>query len=232
MMDPFLMGLGAAGWFGILTSLSPCPLATNIAAISFIGRQVGKTGAVFLSGLLYTVGRAAAYVVLGVLIVSGTLAVPGLAFWLQKYMNMIIGPLLVAMGILLLGWIPLPFIGWKFTDKLQAKAGSWGMFGAFFLGFIFALAFCPVSAGLFFGSLIPLSITQTSRVLYPSVYGIGTALPVLVFAVFIAFAAKSIGVVFNKVSQIEIWARRLTSVALILIGFYYLVVHTFKFGWQ
>ncbi|MGW8258007.1 MAG: hypothetical protein ACWGMZ_11015, partial [Thermoguttaceae bacterium] len=56
-MEEFIFfGVLSALWLGILTSISPCPLATNIAAISYIGRRVDSSKQVFLTGLVYTLG--------------------------------------------------------------------------------------------------------------------------------------------------------------------------------
>ena len=42
---------------GLLTALSPCPLATNIAAVGFIGKDIEDRRKIFRNGLLYTLGR-------------------------------------------------------------------------------------------------------------------------------------------------------------------------------
>jgi cytochrome c-type biogenesis protein len=222
-MTTVFLSAGAAIWFGILTAISPCPLATNIAAISYLGRRTAHPVRVILSGILFTAGRVSAYVLLGALIVSGALAIPNVAFFLQKQMNVLIGPVLILIGIVILGIIPLPSTGGKFIEKLQQKADHWGEFGAFVLGFLFALSFCPVSAGLFFGSLIPLALAQSSRFLLPSIYGLGTALPVVLFAGAIAFSANAVGRLFNRAASFERWARWITSALFILIGLYFSV---------
>jgi cytochrome c-type biogenesis protein len=229
-MTALFLIAGAAIWFGILTSISPCPLATNIAAISYVSRRVSHPGRVILSGILYTAGRMTAYILIGTLIVSGALAVPNVASALQKHMNAVLGPVLILTGILILGFIPLPSSGWKFIEKLQAKADKWGEFGAFVLGFLFALSFCPVSAGLFFGSLIPLAITQSSRFFLPSLYGIGTALPVFIFAGVITYSAKSVGMIFNKATHLEKWARWGTVIIFFSVGVYFTLAYTVKPG--
>ncbi len=220
-MEFITAGVFSALWFGILTSISPCPLATNIAAISFIGKKVDSAPAVLLSGLLYTLGRMAAYLIVSVIVVSSLLSIPELARFLQKYLNIILGPLLIIVGLFLLEIINMSFgrgisMSQKFQDKIQSK-GPWG---AAVLGFIFALSFCPVSAGLFFGSLIPLSLKYESGVFLPLIYGIGTALPVIVFAFIIGFSANYVGKAFNSLAKFEYWARRATGVLFILAGLY------------
>jgi cytochrome c biogenesis protein CcdA len=227
-MDGLLIGLGSALWLGILTSISPCPLATNIAAMSFIGRRVGSSPRVLASGLLYTAGRMLAYIVLGVIIVSSLLSVSELSLWLQEYMNKILGPLLILVGMILLELIRLPVSGGGLVSKMQSRAESGGVWGAGLLGIVFALSFCPVSAALFFGSLIPLCASAGSVALMPSVYGIGTALPVVLFAFLIAFGAGSIAKVFDRLTQIDRWARRITGIVFIFVGIYYCLMYIFK----
>ncbi|MDT8389467.1 MAG: aromatic aminobenezylarsenical efflux permease ArsG family transporter [Lentisphaeria bacterium] len=219
--------LGSALWLGVLTAISPCPLGTNIAAISFIGRQVGHRRGVLEAGLLYTAGRVLAYVVLGMLVMAGLMASGDLSRFLQKYLNEILGPVLIVLGMVLLGMIgsgaSLNLAG----GKLQARAAKGGVLFSLPLGVLFALSFCPVSAGLYFGALIPLSLKHGSRVLLPLVYGGGTALPVIVFAFIIAFASECLGKAFNRLSQVEIWIRRAAGLLFIVAGLYYCLTHIY-----
>ena len=227
-MSGYLLGALSAVWLGILTSISPCPLATNIAAISFIGRRIGNTRLVFLAGLLYTVGRMLTYVVLGVVLVASLLSIPEVSNLLQKYMYKVLGPLLILVGMVLLDLISIPTPGIGAGEKLQKRTETWGIWGAGLLGVVFALSFCPVSAALFFGSLIPLSVASHSSVVFPALYGIGTAVPVIVFAVLIALGAKWVGKAFDKITQVEKWIRRLTGVIFIAIGVYFCLAYIFK----
>lgn len=174
--------LGSAFWLGLLTAISPCPLATNIAAISFIGRQVGNRRAVLGSGLLYTLGRAATYVALGAILAGGLLAVSEASRFLQKYMNEILGPVMILLGLVLLGWIGSGLSLNLAGRGIQERASKGGLVWAGLLGILFALSFCPVSAGLFFAGLLPLALQNGSRFLVPAVYGLGTALPVVFFS--------------------------------------------------
>lgn len=220
-MDFLTAGVLTALWFGILTSISPCPMATNIAAISFIGKKVGNTRAVILSGLFYTFGRMFAYMAVAAAVVYSILSVPELARFLQKYLNIILGPLLIVVGLFLLEIIKLNFgRGISVSQKFQDSAQKKDFLGPAMLGFVFALSFCPVSAGLFFGSLIPLSLKYESSVLLPLIYGIGTALPVIVFAFVIGISANYIGKIYNSLAKFEYWARRITGVIFILAGLY------------
>jgi cytochrome c biogenesis protein CcdA len=220
-MDEYLLGIGGALLLGIQTSISPCPLATNIAAISYIGRRVGNARQVFLAGLLYTLGRTLVYLTLGMVLVAGLLSVPWLSMFLQKYMNKLLGPILIVVAMFLLELIQVNVSGAGVSDKMQKRVDAMGIWGAGLLGIMFALAFCPVSAAWFFGSLIPLSVKVNSSVTLPSVYGVGTALPVIVFAVLIALSAQSVGKAFNAMAKIEWWARRITGALFLLIGLYY-----------
>lgn len=203
-----------------MTSISPCPLTTNIVAVSFVGKRVDSAAKVFISGLLYTFGRAFAYAALGAFIVAGVLSIPSVSFFLQNHMHKLLGPVLIISGILLIGIMPWK-LGISFNAaNMQKRAEKTGMFSSVFLGVLFALAFCPVSAALFFGSLIPLAIKHESRIVLPAIYGFGTGLPVLVFAVLIAFGIGSIGKVFNAVTRVERWAERFTGAVFVLIGAY------------
>lgn len=222
------IGMASALWLGVLTSISPCPLATNIAAISYIGRRVGNSRQVFLTGLLYTFGRTLAYLALGALLVASVLSIPQVAMFLQKYMSKLLGPILILVAMFLLELIQVGFSGSGMSQKMQKRVDALGIWGALLLGVVFALSFCPVSAALFFGSLIPLSVKFESSVTLPVIYGIGTALPVLVFAVLIALSAQSVGKAFNKLTQIEWWARRITGVIFLVVGIYYCLKFIFE----
>ncbi|MEX1223439.1 MAG: aromatic aminobenezylarsenical efflux permease ArsG family transporter, partial [Pirellulales bacterium] len=188
-MEEYAFAVGTAFWLGLLTSISPCPLATNIAAISYIGHRAGDTRHVFLSGLLYTLGRTIGYVALAGLIVAATLSLPQLSRILQSSMHMVLGPLLILVGMILLGLLSFELGGRGISDGFRRRAESLGVWGALLLGLAFALSFCPTSAALYFGSLIPLSVQAGSSFLLPGVYGLGTAVPVLAFAFVIAFSA-------------------------------------------
>jgi cytochrome c biogenesis protein CcdA len=227
MSESILLPLASAFWLGILTSISPCPLTTNIAAISYTARRVGKPGSVLLAGLLYTAGRALAYLLLGMILVNSLLSAPSLSQVLQKQMNMALGPVLILVGLILLEVIRLPAAGkgGSLSAALQNKADSLGIGGAGLLGIVFALSFCPTSAAIFFGSLLPLAVQQQSGLLIPGIYGLATGLPVLFFALLLAFGANKVAQAFNRITAFEIWARRITGLLFVLIGGYYCAVH-------
>ncbi len=215
-------------WLGILTSISPCPLATNIAAISFIGKRVDNVRAVILSGLVYTFGRMIAYIAVGAIVVGGLLSIPSVSNFLQRYMIMVIGPILVVTGMFLLELITVNLRGITNSSSAQKLAEKGGMLGAGLLGILFALSFCPVSAALFFGSLIPLSVNNSSALLMPSLFGLGTGLPVLGFAVLIAMGAHSMGNIFNALTVFECWARKITGGIFIATGVYLTLRYVFQ----
>ncbi|MBN1127584.1 MAG: hypothetical protein JXA71_01260 [Chitinispirillaceae bacterium] len=219
------MAIVSALWLGILTSISPCPLASNIAAVSYVGRRVGSTRMVLLSGLLYTIGRTLVYITLGIMIAKGLLTIPGISNFLQHYMNKIVGPMCIVVGLLLFGFVRMPSGGGGISKRVQQNIDTMGIWGAGVLGILFALAFCPASAGLFFGGLVSIAIKNGSTVVIPAVYGIGTAVPVIIFAVVPAFAANMVGKIFNTLSIIDAWARRLTAVLFLLIGAYLILTH-------
>lgn len=214
-------------WLGLLTAVSPCPLATNIAAISFIARKAGHKRHVLASGLLYALGRTLIYVALGAGISAGLLANADVSRFLQKHMNEILGPVLILLGMVLLNWLGAGISFTPKTDKIQKKAGKGGVWLALPVGALFALAFCPVSAGLFFGGLVPLAVREGSIVIFPLVYGLGTALPVILFAFLLAFAAKSVSKVFTGLTHIEVWVRKITGTVFIIVGIYYTLVHIY-----
>ncbi|MFH1458786.1 MAG: aromatic aminobenezylarsenical efflux permease ArsG family transporter [Candidatus Omnitrophota bacterium] len=223
-----LLVFGWALWLGILTSISPCPLATNIAAVSFLAKKITRPGLVFISGLAYTLGRMVAYTVLGWVIISSLLSVPQVAQFLQKYMVKALGPLLIITGLFLLEVITIKLPGVVLSQKHHNKLVESGAPGAFLLGVIFALAFCPVSAALFFGSLIPLALNSKAGTLLPFIYGVGTGLPVLAFAVAIALGVTSMSHWFQKITKLEFYTRRITGVIFIIVGFYYSGIYILK----
>lgn len=218
----------SALWFGILTSVSPCPLATNITAISFVGRRTGSPRGVLLSGLLYTIGRALVYTAIGVLLVMSLLSAPTVSLTLQTWMNKLLGPILILAGMVMLGLLRISFRGRGMSQRLQQRIERWGLLGALGLGALFALSFCPVSATLFFGSLLPLAVKHGSGVLLPFIYGIGTAIPVVIFAIVLAFGARWLGKLFERVTQVERWMRTVTGVVFIGVGIYMSLVHVYR----
>lgn len=227
-MDALSVALASAFWLGLLTAISPCPLATNIAAISYIGREVGAPRQVLFTGLAYTLGRAVTYLVIAVILVASIVSVPTISNFLQLYMNKLLGPLLILVGMFLLNLIRLSFTTSCGTRALEERFKAWGVAGAGLLGMLFALTFCPVSAALYFGSLIPLAVRSGSTLAVPSMYGLGTGLPVFGFAILVALGAQSVSRVFNRLSQVERWARPLTGCVFIIVGIYFSLTYIFE----
>jgi cytochrome c-type biogenesis protein len=221
--------VGMALFYGVSTSISPCPLAGNIAAISFLARKVAHARQAFLAGLAYTLGRCAAYALVAAALVAGLTADGAASRFLQTYLNQILGPVLILAGMALLGMLGGSLSLNLAGQRVQERAGA-GLLWSFALGFLLALSFCPVSAGFFFGALLPLAVAHQSQVFLPALYGVGTAVPVLVFAFLVVFGSASVGRAFNRLTQVERWVRNATGVIFVLAGLYYCVVYIYGGG--
>jgi cytochrome c-type biogenesis protein len=206
---------------GLLTAISPCPMATNITAIGFIGKDIGNRNRVFYNGLIYTLGRAFSYTVLAFILFFGAdqLKISGL---FQRYGEKIIGPLLLLIGIFMLGIIRLNFPAFnRLTARFQQRS-TFSYWDVFLLGALFALAFCPYSGVLYFGMLIPLTISSSGLHL-PVVYAIATGIPVILFAWLIAYTISGVGNLYKRIKSFEYWFRRVVAVIFIGIGIYYII---------
>ena len=223
----FWVALGSAFWLGILTSISPCPLATNIAAMTFIGKRVDKPRLVLRSGLAYIFGRMISYTVLAAIIVYSFMTVSDLAMFLQLDFNKLVGPILVVVSLLLFNLIPLKMPNLGAGERLRNKLADGSLWGAGLLGMLLALSFCPISAALYFGSLIPLAIDHNSALIMPAAYSLGSSLPVVLFAILISFSTQYVSRVFDRLRQIAVWSKRLTAVVFLLVGIYYLLIYNF-----
>ncbi len=224
-METLLAASVSALWLGIMTSVSPCPLATNIAAVSYVGRQVGSPRKAMWAGAGYIVGRLVAYVAVAIIVTAGILSIPGISNFLQRYAGYVLGPVLILTGIVLLGVLPLRMPQFASSNKVQGLASRGSVWGASLLGAIFALSFCPVSAALFFGSLVPLAVRHQSYLLLPSLFGVGTGLPVLVFGLVIATSVQGAARLFERVTAVEKWVRIVAAVIFILVGIYYILAN-------
>jgi len=214
----------SALFLGLITAISPCPLATNIAAIAYVSRRVKERRYAIITGTLYTLGRMFSYSILGIIIIVAGIEIPGVASFLQDFGEQILGPLLVVVGLIMLivNRIPLNLGGGKLSS-LGEKVADWGMVGGFLLGALFALAFCPYSAVLFFGILIPLALKSAGGVTLPAVYAIGTGLPVLVFGVLISAGVARVSNWLNAVTRVEKIIRVAVSIIFIGVGIYLVV---------
>lgn len=229
-MSEWLLGLASATWLGVLTSVSPCPLTTNIAAVSYLARDPARPRHALWSGLWYAAGRSAAYVAISAALSAALLSTPGVSLFLQERMNRSLGPLLILVGLVLLGAVRLDLSWSAGGERLGALARRSGAAGAAGLGAVFALSFCPVSAALFFGSLLPLALVTASTVGVPLAYGVGTALPVLLFAGLLAAGVRSLGRAFGAAQRWERWSRRGTALVVIAVGIYCTLVCTVGVG--
>jgi cytochrome c biogenesis protein CcdA len=225
------LAMATAVWLGVLTSISPCPLATNVAAVSYISRHLVRPRLALLAGLLYTTGRVVAYVALGCAAVWGLASMVAVSSFLQGAFHKLLGPLLIVIGMFLLGLISFPaeLLG-PSHETLRRLGDRSGPAGAFLLGALFAVSFCPVSAALFFGTLVPLAADRGSPVLLPTLYGIGTGLPVVLFAALLVLGATRLSAAYDRVAVFERWSRRITGTAFIIVGIYETVVGVFLRG--
>lgn len=226
-MSGSVWAAATALWLGILTSISPCPLAANITAVSFIGRRAGSATKVLLAGFLYTIGRAAVYVVIGVVLVRGLLAAPSVSLALQVWVSKLLGPLLILVGMVMLDLLRFGGKGGAWSAWTQRLVERLGFGSALALGALFALSFCPVSAALYFGSLLPLAIEQNSGVALPLLYGIGTALPVIGVSFLLAFGVRCLTAAFTRVTRLERWLRWGTGGVFVLVGVYMTLDHIY-----
>ena len=207
---------------GLMTAISPCPLATNITAVGFISKDIENRNRVFVNGLLYTLGRAISYTGIALIIYFGADQFKFSGFF-QQYGEKILGPLLVVIGLFMLDVIKIKFPGLSgLTSRMENKS-SWGFFDAILLGMIFAMAFCPYSGVLYFGMLVPMTVASASGLYLPVVFAIATGIPVIIFAWILAFSVGSIGGVYNKMKNFEIWFRRVIAVLFIVVGIYYII---------
>jgi len=208
---------------GLMTAISPCPLATNITAIGFISKDVEHQKKVFINGLVYTLGRAISYTLLAVIIFVGAdqFKVSG---WFQQYGEKILGPLLIVIGLFMLDVIKIKFPGMSGLTKRFQENGTSNYWEVLLLGILFALAFCPYSGVLYFGMLIPMTIGSASGLYLPVVFAIATGIPVIIFAWLLAYTVSGVGKLYNSIKTFEIWFRRIISVAFIGTGIYYVII--------
>jgi len=213
----------AAFALGLLTTIAPCPLATNITATAFIAKTINSRKKVLWSGLLYTLGRMFSYTALGAIIYFGANTFQ-IAKLFQGNGEKFIGFVLVILGLIMLDIIKLNFMkGGDWIDQLSDKFKTKGLLGAFFLGALFALAFCPYSGALFFGMLIPMTVK--SGLAMPILFSLGTGLPVILFAFVIAFSMEKLGMYFKAITKIEKIMRILAGVTFIVTGLYYINIY-------
>ena len=210
---------------GLITAISPCPLATNIAAIAYVSRKVKERRYAVITGALYTLGRMFSYSIIGIIITVAGIEIPGVASFLQNFGEQVLGPLLIVVGVIMLTINKISLnLGGGRLSAIGGKVANWGMIAGFLLGALFALAFCPYSAVLFFGVLIPLALKSAGGVALPAVYAIGTGLPVLVFGVLISAGVSRVSNWLNAVARVEKIIRVAVSIIFIAVGIYLVVL--------
>lgn len=216
---PFL----TAFLLGLMTAVSPCPLATNITAIGFISRDVEDQKKVFRNGLVYTLGRALSYTLLAVIIFIGAdqFRISG---WFQQHGEKIIGPLLILIGLLMLDVLKIKLPGSGSVTSRFQKNWAGGFWEVLLLGMVFALAFCPYSGVLYFGMLIPMTISSASGLYLPVVFALATGIPVIVFAWLLAYTVSGVGKLYHRLKTFEVWFRRVVSLIFVGVGIYYVVI--------
>ncbi len=221
ILDSTDLPLLSAFILGLMTSISPCPLATNITAMAFISKDIENKRKVFFNGIIYTLGRSISYTVIGLLFYFGASKFI-IAGFFQKYGERALGPLLIIIGLFMLDVVKINFPGLsRLNEKMQQKE-RFGFWGVLLLGVVFALGFCPYSGVLYFGMLIPMTVSSASGLYLPIVFAIGTGLPVIIFAWIVAFTVGGISTIYNKIKLFELWFRRVVAIVFILVGIYYL----------
>ena len=216
-------GFVTAFILGLMTAISPCPLATNISAIGFISRDIENRRRVFAKGLVYTLGRAITYTGLGIILYFGASKMH-VSMLFQGWGEKILGPLLIIIGLLMLDFIKIKFPGFSgLTEKMgeHSKRSYWG---TLLLGMVFAMAFCPYSGVLYFAMLIPITIASVSGLYLPVVFAVATGLPVIIFAWLLAYAVGNVGKLYDRIKIFELWFRRVVAVLFIVVGIYYIVI--------
>lgn len=221
LLDSTEYGFVTAIVLGLMTAISPCPLATNISAIGFISRDIEDRKKVFVNGLIYTLGRVISYTGLALILFLGANQID-VSLIFQGWGEKILGPLLILIGLFMLDIIKIKFPDlFGITNKIGEKSkGSY--WSTLLLGILFALAFCPYSGVLYFGMLIPITITSPNGLYLPVLYAIATGIPVIIFAWLLAFAMNNVGKLYNSIKTFECWFRRIVAILFMMVGLYYL----------
>ena len=205
---------------GLMTAISPCPLATNISAIGFISRDIANGKRVFVNGLIYTLGRAISYTVLALIIYFGASQM-NISRLFQGWGEKLLAPLLIIIGLFMLDVLKIKFPGFsRLTERIGSKGSYWS---TLLLGIVFAMAFCPYSGVLYFAMLIPITVTSAAGLYLPLVFALATGLPVIIFAWLLAYSVGSVGRLYNHITIFELWLRRVVAVLFIGVGSYYLI---------
>ena len=207
---------------GLMTAISPCPLATNITAIGFISKDIESRNRVFYNGLFYTLGRAITYTTIALILFFGVDQLRFSGFF-QRYGEKIIGPILIIIGIFMLGILKINFPGFYGLTRGMQNKKRWGYLDAALLGLVFALAFCPYSGVLYFGMLVPLTIASPSGLYLPVLFAIATGIPVIIIAWLLAYTVSGVGNWYNRIKLFENWFRKAVAAVFIIVGIYYII---------
>lgn len=227
LLDGSTVPVLTAFLLGLLTAISPCPLATNIAAVGYISKDVENPRRIFFNGLLYTFGRILAYTLLGAVLIA-VLREGSSMFSLQKTISrwgeMLIAPVLILIGLFMLFGqrLNLPKFGFSGSGEQIGRRGGWG---ALLLGILFSLAFCPTSGIFYFGMLIPMSAAESGGYLLPAVFAVATGLPVVIVAWVLAYSVAGLGAFYNRMQSVQKWLTRIVAVLFIAVGIYYGIIY-------
>ncbi|MCB2209187.1 MAG: sulfite exporter TauE/SafE family protein [Bacteroidetes bacterium] len=208
---------------GLMTAISPCPLATNITAVAYIGKNLENKHRVFVNGIVYTLGRVFSYTVLAVILIYSADQFAIKSFF-QIYGEKFIGPLMIIIGLFMLNVFKINFPGFSRMTEKMGKKGFGNYWDVFLLGIVFALAFCPYSGVLYFGILIPLTISATEGALLAVVFALATGIPVILFAWLLAYTVSGVSNAYNKVKLFEKWFRKIVALLFIAVGIYYIYI--------
>jgi len=211
-MNEFFVAAGGCILAGLLTTFHPCPLTTNVASVSMLigsssrGRKRGFTLFYFISGYLFS------YLILAVFLSSGSLSIPIISNILQVVVNYFIGPILVLTGMLMADLLNLNRL---YRGRILSNISSmnWSGFSAFPFGLMIAISFCPATASIFFGILVPLSVDHDQRILFPLLYAAGASVSLITISALLVQ-----GVNLTKNRYIVNYLPRISGWIIILIG--------------
>jgi sulfite exporter TauE/SafE len=211
-----------AAILGLMTAISPCPLATNISAIGYIGRDIEDRRRVFINGLVYTLGRAVSYTGIALIIYFGASQMD-ISGWFQRWGEKLLGPALIIIGLFMLDFITINLPGAGSVSEKLGERGRKSYLSALLLGMLFALAFCPYSGVIYFAMLIPMTVASPAGLYLPAIFAIATGIPVIIFAWLIAFAIGNVGKTYSRLKVFELWFRRVVAVLFIGVGIWYII---------
>jgi len=222
LIDNYNIPLLTAFLLGVLTSISPFPLTTNITAIAYISKEMKTVKNTLLNGLFYTLGRGISYTLLATLIYFG-LSSFQISSIFQGWGDKVLGPILIIIGLIMFGIIKINISSHnEKVEKLKEWLVGKGHIGSLFLGVLFALAFCPYSGVLVFGVLIPLVLKSSESLLLPPVFALGTGLPVIIFSFLVAFSMQKVSRAFQVAQKVEKVMRYAVASVFLIAGVYYL----------